>query len=79
MDYSLLMGVQSCEYYVEPGSLTARMVDEVESGTNDGSTSTSTGFRTKVATSVNGPALYHFGIIDFLQQWYVLNCHIFNF
>ncbi|TMW56358.1 hypothetical protein Poli38472_006368 [Pythium oligandrum] len=64
MDYSLLMGVQSSEFYVD---------------TSDIMTSTSRNFSmhkpheeslfTQVATSVSGPALYHFGIIDILQQW----------
>lgn len=61
------MGVQSCEYYVEPGSLTARRMDETE--TQHPEAPNGYGFRTKIATSVNGPALYHFGVIDFLQQW----------
>ena len=68
MDYSLLMGVQSCEYYVEPGSLTATLgEDGIQPPVPQGDGSVN--FRTKVATSVNGPALYHFGVIDFLQQW----------
>ncbi|CAK4105955.1 unnamed protein product [Aphanomyces euteiches] len=58
MDYSLLMGVQSCEYYVEPG------IVGFNPNMHPGST-----FATQTAISVNGPALYQFGIIDFLQQW----------
>lgn len=54
MDYSLLMGVQSSEYYVDTG----------DQGKQD------TLF-TQAATSVSGPSLYHFGIIDILQQWCV--------
>ncbi|RHY35203.1 hypothetical protein DYB32_000340, partial [Aphanomyces invadans] len=58
MDYSLLMGVQSCEYYVEPG------IVGFNPNMHPGSS-----FATQTAISVNGPALYQFGIIDFLQQW----------
>ncbi|OQR90656.1 phosphatidylinositol-4-phosphate-5-kinase (Pi-PIPKD5), partial [Thraustotheca clavata] len=60
MDYSLLMGVQSCEYYVEPG---------IVGGMNLNGIQPTSVFATQMATSVNGPALYQFGIIDFLQQW----------
>ncbi|EEY57873.1 phosphatidylinositol-4-phosphate-5-kinase (Pi-PIPKD5) [Phytophthora infestans T30-4] len=54
MDYSLLMGIQSSEYFVDTSQLQARR------GV----------LFTQPATSVAGPSLYHFGIIDFLQQWY---------
>ncbi|EQC30308.1 hypothetical protein SDRG_11885 [Saprolegnia diclina VS20] len=60
MDYSLLMGVQSCEYYVEPG---------IVGGAHGNGIQSASAFATQMATSVNGPALYQFGIIDFLQQW----------
>ncbi|KAI9989659.1 hypothetical protein PInf_019944 [Phytophthora infestans] len=53
MDYSLLMGIQSSEYFVDTSQLQARR------GV----------LFTQPATSVAGPSLYHFGIIDFLQQW----------
>ncbi|CAI5740189.1 unnamed protein product [Hyaloperonospora brassicae] len=54
MDYSLLMGIQSSEYFVDTNQLPQVRRDVLF---------------TQPATSVAGPSLYHFGIIDFLQQW----------
>ncbi|KAG6597789.1 phosphatidylinositol-4-phosphate 5 kinase-like protein [Phytophthora cinnamomi] len=54
MDYSLLMGIQSSEYFVDTSQLPQARRDLLF---------------TQPATSVAGPSLYHFGIIDFLQQW----------
>ncbi|DAZ94785.1 TPA: hypothetical protein N0F65_002398 [Lagenidium giganteum] len=54
MDYSLLMGVQSSEYFVDSSDLTIGKKETLF---------------TQAATSVSGPSLYHFGIIDILQQW----------
>ena len=54
MDYSLLMGIQSSEYFVDTNQLPQVRRDLLS---------------TQPATSVAGPSLYHFGIIDFLQQW----------
>lgn len=54
MDYSLLMGIQSSEYFVDTSQLPRNRRDLLF---------------TQPATSVAGPSLYHFGIIDFLQQW----------
>ncbi|CAI5745074.1 unnamed protein product [Peronospora destructor] len=54
MDYSLLMGIQSSEYFVDTSQLPHARRDLLF---------------TQPATSVAGPSLYHFGIIDFLQQW----------
>lgn len=97
MDYSLLMGVHSCEYYVEPGNFTASMENPYQT-TPPSETDQEelqdeememrhlldqkslgppakkpvvASFRSKAAMSVNGPALYHFGVIDFLQEWTV--------
>lgn len=63
MDYSLLMGVQSSEYLVDTSDL---LPPRPTMGKQDES------LFTQVATSVSGPSLYQFGIIDFLQQWCVL-------
>jgi 1-phosphatidylinositol-4-phosphate 5-kinase len=57
MDYSLLMGIQNSEYFVDTTELMSNKGGEF--------------LFTQAATSVAGPCLYHFGIIDFLQQWYV--------
>ncbi|RLN89290.1 hypothetical protein BBJ28_00014015 [Nothophytophthora sp. Chile5] len=57
MDYSLLMGIQSSEYFVDTSQLPQARRDLLF---------------TQPATSVAGPSLYHFGIIDFLQQWCVV-------
>ncbi|KAL4087439.1 hypothetical protein PRIC1_013331 [Phytophthora ramorum] len=54
MDYSLLMGIQSSEYFVDTSQLPQARRELLF---------------TQPATSVAGPSLYHFGIIDFLQQW----------
>ncbi|RLN57644.1 hypothetical protein BBJ29_000397 [Phytophthora kernoviae] len=54
MDYSLLMGIQSSEFFVDTSQFTQGCRDQLF---------------TQPATSVAGPSLYHFGIIDFLQQW----------
>lgn len=62
MDYSLLMGVQSSEYLVDTSDLLPQRPTMGKQDEN---------LFTQVATSVSGPSLYHFGIIDFLQQWYV--------
>ena len=59
MDYSVLMGVQSCEYYVD-----ASQEKYTKLSVHQGS------IHSHEATSVTGPSLYHFGIIDILQQWY---------
>ena len=59
MDYSLLMGIQSSEYFVDTSQLPQARRDLLF---------------TQPATSVAGPSLYHFGIIDFLQQWCVRAC-----
>nr|CCA15087.1 phosphatidylinositol4phosphate5kinase (PiPIPKD5) putative [Albugo laibachii Nc14] len=59
MDYSLLMGVRSCEYFVD-----AAAVEEFGDKEPDADS-----IFTQPATSVSGPSLYHFGIIDILQQW----------
>jgi hypothetical protein len=64
MDYSLLMGVQSSEYFVDTGDALMSFTGSKES------------FFTQPAISVSGPSLYHFGIIDFLQQWYVKLVHL---
>uniref|UniRef100_K3WGV7 PIPK domain-containing protein n=1 Tax=Globisporangium ultimum (strain ATCC 200006 / CBS 805.95 / DAOM BR144) TaxID=431595 RepID=K3WGV7_GLOUD len=60
MDYSLLMGVQSSEYMVDASDLLPQRSTMGKQDEN---------LFTQVATSVSGPSLYHFGIIDFLQQW----------
>ncbi|KAF1794232.1 Phosphatidylinositol-4-phosphate 5-kinase, N-terminal domain [Phytophthora cactorum] len=62
MDYSLLMGIQSSEYFVDTSQLPQARRDLLF---------------TQPATSVAGPSLYHFGIIDFLQQWYVIILSVF--
>lgn len=59
MDYSVLMGVQSCEYYVD-----SIQENNTKLSVKQGS------IHSHEATSVTGPSLYHFGIIDILQQWY---------
>ncbi|KAI9918378.1 hypothetical protein PsorP6_011943 [Peronosclerospora sorghi] len=56
LHYILLMGIQSLEYFVDTSQLPRARRDLLF---------------TQPATSVAGPSLYHFGIIDFLQQWYV--------
>ncbi|KAJ0411461.1 hypothetical protein ATCC90586_008510 [Pythium insidiosum] len=75
MDYSLLMGVQSSEYYVDTSDIvTSRNMSkgpQEESLFTQVATSgpQEESLFTQVATSVSGPSLYHFGIIDILQQW----------
>lgn len=64
MDYSLLMGVQSSEYFVDASDV--MMTRGVPSMAKNGHEES---LFTQVATSVSGPSLYHFGIIDILQQW----------
>lgn len=64
MDYSLLMGVQSSEYFVDTSDvMTMRNPSTMNKNGQDDS------LFTQLATSVSGPSLYHFGIIDILQQW----------
>ncbi|GLD93832.1 hypothetical protein PINS_up002437 [Pythium insidiosum] len=63
MDYSLLMGVQSSEYFVDTSDIVTTR--NMSKGPQEES------LFTQVATSVSGPSLYHFGIIDILQQWCV--------
>ncbi|KAI9917516.1 hypothetical protein PsorP6_013031 [Peronosclerospora sorghi] len=55
MDYILLMGIQSSEYFVDMSQLPIALRDLLFTQ----------------PSSVAGPSLYHFGIIDLLQQWYV--------
>ena len=64
MDYSLLMGVQSSEYLVDTSDLLP-LPRVTTNGKQDEM------LFTQIATSVSGPSLYQFGIIDFLQQWCV--------
>lgn len=68
LDYSLLIGVKKWKFGVE---VTQNMTDFNPSSSNDGKHNFihKGPASTFHAHSVTGPAIYHFGIIDFLQNW----------
>jgi 1-phosphatidylinositol-4-phosphate 5-kinase len=67
IDYSLLIGVKKWKFGVE---ITQEMVDFDPSAAPGKQSLTPKGPKSTFhAHTVTGPAVYHFGIIDFLQNW----------
>ena len=69
MDYSLLVGVKTCEYAVSADGTTAAPAEKGTSLRSIPMESDTSSFRTVTANYVHGPTLYQFGLIDILQQW----------